>query len=199
MYFRGNDMADELLRFEIKPSNESTLVLEVFKSGVLTGKRHIFFFENYSGEVLYAPAAPEKSSVRVSIESRSITCKDTWVKPDQKKHILSVALNDMLAADQFSQITFASTGIRKKPSSQYEVTGDLTIRGTTRPVTLQVALKAIGQQRLELDGDGEIRMKEYGLKPPSAMLGLVGTKDKMQLRFLVWAERANADANAAGG
>jgi len=180
-----NNMPGELPRYEIRPSNESTLALEVFKTGFLTGKRHIFFFEKYSGEVLYAPTAPEKSSARVSIESRSITCKDTWVKPNQKKHILSVALNDMLAADQFSQVTFASKSLRKKSSSQFEVMGDLTIRGTTRPVTLQVALKAIGNQRLELDGDGEIRMKEYGLKPPSAMLGLVGTKDRMQLRFLV--------------
>ena len=62
---------------------------------------------------------------------------------------------------------------------------------------MQIALKAIGTERLELDGDANISMKEFGLKPPSAMLGLVGTKDKMQLRFLVWAERAKAGSTAA--
>ena len=92
-------MLDEAHRYEIKPSNESTVALEVFKSGLLTGKRHIFFFEKYEGEVVYDPAAPEKSATRLSVESRSITCKDTWVSPKQKQHILSVALNEMLGAD----------------------------------------------------------------------------------------------------
>lgn len=188
-------MPDEAPRYEIKPSNESTLALEVFKSGLLTGKRHIFFFEKYEGEVLYDPAAPENSTARLSVESRSITCKDTWVSSKQKQHILAVALNDMLSADQFPQITFHSNAAIKKSSSQYEVRGDLTIRGVTRAVTLQIAVKAIGTDRLELDGDTNTSMTEFGLKPPSAMLGLVGTKDKMQLRFLVWAERAKAGSS----
>jgi polyisoprenoid-binding protein YceI len=190
-------MQGEVFRYEIKPSNESTFAVEVFKTGLLTGKRHVFFFERYQGNVQYDPASPEQSSVRLNIESNSITCKDTWVSSKQKKHILSVTLHDMLAADQSPQITYVSTGIVKKSSSQYEVRGDLTIRGVTRPMLLQIATKAIGTDRLELDGDSTIPMKEFGLKPPSALLGLIGTKDKMQLRFLVWAERGKTDRSAA--
>jgi polyisoprenoid-binding protein YceI len=190
-------MPEESFRYEIRPSNESTFALEVFKNGFLTGKRHIFFFEKYEGEVLYDPAAPEKSSARLTVESGSITCQDTWVSPKQKKHILSVALNDMLAVNQFQQITFTSTAASKISSNLYEVHGDLTIRGATRPATLQVALKPIGTGRLELDGDARISIRAFELKPPSALLGLIGTKDEMQVRFLVWAERAKAGSTAA--
>jgi hypothetical protein len=51
------------------------------------------------------------------------------------------------------------------------------------------AAKPSGIERLEIDGDAEISLKDYGLMPPSAMLGLIGTKSKMTLRFLVWAEK----------
>ena len=41
-------------------------------------------------------------------------------------------------------------------------------------------------------GDAEINLKDYGLKPPTALLGLIGTKSRMTLRFLVWAEKISA-------
>jgi len=184
------DMSEELPRFEIKPSNESTLALEVFKTGLLTGKRHIFFFEKYTGEVLYDSASPEKSNAHLTIDAGSVTLQDKWLKPKQKVHILEVARNDMLAAARHPQITFTSSGAIKKSSSLYLVRGELTIRGVTRPVEIEVAVKPLGDRRLELDGNAFVRMKEYGLKPPSALLGLIGTKDRMELRFLVWAEHA---------
>ena len=185
-------------RYEIKPSSESTLALEVFKTGLLAGKRHIFFFEKYGGEILYDAEAPERSTVRVAIESASITLQDKWVKPAQKRHILDAALNEMLEAGHFAQITFVSTNISRKSPSQYEVRGDLTIRGVGKPVTVEAAVNAAGAGRLELDGDAHINMKDYGMKPPSAFMGLIGTKSGMQLRFLVWAERAKSGANVAG-
>ena len=192
-----DNMPDQTSRFEIRPSNESTFALEVFKTGLLAGKRHILFFEKYSGELEYDPQQPENSKARVLVDSRSVTCKDKWLKPEQKKKVVSMALNDMLSADQFPQITFTSTTISRKSTNQYEVRGDLTIRGTTRPVTLLLAVKPVGSERLEIDGEAAISLKDYGLKPPSALIGLVGTKDKMELRYLIWAERCSSGVRAA--
>ena len=196
MYFMDN-MPDETPRFEIRPSTESTFALEVFKTGLMAGKRHILFFEKFSGEIEYDQQQPEKSKARLVVESRSITCKDKWLKPEQRKKVVSAALNEMLSVDQFHEITFTSTTITRKSPNQYEARGDLTIRGTTRAVMVQVAAKPVGSERLELDGEATISMKDYGLKPPSALLGLIGTKDKMELRYLVWAERARSDVRAA--
>ena len=53
----------------------------------------------------------------------------------------------------------------------------------TKPITFIAAAKPSGIDRLEIDGDAEINLKDCGLKPPSALLGLIGTKSKMTLRF----------------
>jgi len=179
----------QTVRYLIRPSAESTLTLEVFKSGILAGKKHLFFFEDYQGELDYDPARVENSRVRLTIQARSVTCKDTWIKPEDRKKVLDAALNDMMAVNQYPQISFVSTSIVAKSKGQYEVRGDLTVRGIAKPVTLQAAVKSIGDVKLEIDGDTHISHHDYGLKPLSKFGGIVGTKDQMTLRFLVWAER----------
>jgi polyisoprenoid-binding protein YceI len=179
----------QTVRYLIRPSAESTLTLEAFKTGILAGKKHLFFFEDYSGEIDYDPAHPENSQARLTIQARSVTCKDTWVKADDRKKILDAALNDMMAASQYPQLVFASTHITPRSKGQYEVEGGLTVRGITKPVTLEAAVKPVAGIRLEIDGDARIRHSDYGLKPLSRFGGIVGTKNEMLLRFLVWAEK----------
>ena len=182
-------MPDETVSYLIQPSNESTFTLEVFKTGLLAGKKHFLFFEDYSGEINYNPQQPEASSVRFSVEARSVTCKDTWVKPAHKKDIVAMALDDMMAASQYPKLIFVSSRIRSTSKGQYEIQGMLTVRGITQPITFQAAVKPVGDLRLEIDGDAQISLKSYGLKAPSKFGGLIGTKDQMLLRFLVWAEK----------
>lgn len=96
----------------------------------------------------------------------------------------------MMAADQYPQLTFVSTQIVAKSKGLYEIQGDLTLRGITKPIVFQAAVKPVsGDLRLEIDGDARISHKDYGLKPISKFGGIVGTKDQMLLRFLVWAEK----------
>lgn len=186
-------MAEEITRYQIRPSEESTFTLEVSKTGLMAGKKHVLFFEQYAGEVDYDPQHPENSKVRLTVEARSATCKDAWVKKkEQRKKILDAAVNDMMAAGQYPQLTFASTRIGGKSKGQYEIQGNLTVRGIVKPIIFVAAAKPSGIDRLEIDGDAQINLKDYGLTPPSGMLGLIGTKSKMTLRFLVWAEKARA-------
>jgi polyisoprenoid-binding protein YceI len=183
-------MPEESARYLIKPSAESTFTLEVSKTGLMAGKKHFLFFEQYSGEVHYDSKRPENSLVTLTVEAQSVTCKDAWVrKKEERKKIVDVAVGDMMAAGQYPQLKFASTGITGKSKGQFEIQGDLTVRGVTKPITFVAAAKPSGIERLEIDGDAEINLKDYGLKPPAALLGLIGTKSKMILRFLVWAEK----------
>jgi polyisoprenoid-binding protein YceI len=181
---------EETTRYRIRPSAESTFTLEVSKTGLMAGKKHVLFFEQYSGEVDYNSLHPENSNVRLTVESRSVTCKDAWVKKkEQRKKIVEAAVTEMMAASQYPQLTFACTSITGKSRGQCEIQGNLTVRGITKPITFVAAAKPSGIERLEIDGDAEINLKDYGLKPPTALLGLIGTKRKMILRFLVWAEK----------
>ena len=95
-----------------------------------------------------------------------------------------------MAASQYPQLTFVSSRIATKSKGFYEIQGDLTVRGITKPIVFDAAVKQVsGDLRLEIDGDARISHKDYGLKPFSKFGGIVGTKDQMLLRFLVWAEK----------
>jgi len=190
-------VADEIPLYEIRPSNESTLRLEIFRKGLLAGEKHILFFDRYSGKILYDQHDPQRSNMRFVVESRSCTCKDNWLKRKQREKVVSFTLRKMLVAHRFPEIKFTSTGITKKASHHYDVRGDLTIRGMTRPTFIQVVAKQIGEERLEFDGEAIVRMKDYAMEPPTSVLGFAGTKNKMRLRFLFWAERVKADVLAA--
>lgn len=184
-------MPGDTTRYEIRPSTESTFALEVSKTGLMTGKKHVLFFEQYTGEVNYDSQHPENSSARLTVEARSVTCKDAWLKKkEDRMKIVAAALNEMMAASEYPQLTFSSTRISAKPQGQFEIQGSLTVRGVSKPITFVAAAKPSGIDRLEIDGDAEIDLKDYGLKPPSSMGGLIGTKSKMTLRFLVWAEKS---------
>jgi len=95
----------------------------------------------------------------------------------------------MVQAGQYAELTFSSTRVTGKGKSQYEIEGGLTVRGIMKPVTLHAAVRPIGEHRLEIDGDAQINLKDYGIKPPSVLLGVVGTKSGMALRFLIWGEK----------
>ena len=61
-------------------------------------------------------------------------------------------------------------------------------------MTADVAITSIGDDRLELDGNAQVSFSDYNLTPPSSAMGLIRTKDKMLLRFLLWGEKSQAAA-----
>jgi len=183
-------MPEAITQYSIRPSPESTFTLEVFKTGLMAGKKHLLFFEQYEGEIDYNTQHVEDSKVRLTVQAGSVTCKDTWVKREDRKKIVDFALNDMMAASLYPQLTFVSTRILTKSKGMYEIQGDLTLRGISKPIVFQAAVKPVSDGlRLEIDGDARISHKDYGLKPISKFGGIIGTKDLMLLRFLVWAEK----------
>jgi polyisoprenoid-binding protein YceI len=94
---------------------------------------------------------------------------------------------EMLDIAHHPRIRFASGKIARKDQAVFEVTGDLTIRGVSKPALVTVTASAESNGRLRLAGNSEVRLKDYGLKPPSAVLGAIGTKNEMSLTFVVFA------------
>ena len=66
---------------------------------------------------------------------------------------------------------------------QAELTGTLTLGGVQKPVTVQAAGKDEGDGTLRVTGTHELRMTEYGLKPPTLMLGTMKVNDKVTVGF----------------
>lgn len=84
-----------------------------------------------TGEVLFDPEHPSRSRVEASIDATGIDTRNG----DRDTHLRSP---DFLDVANHPTITFRSTAVRPKGAGEYEVDGELTIRGTARPVTLAV-------------------------------------------------------------
>jgi polyisoprenoid-binding protein YceI len=175
--------------YEISPAADSRFALEVAKTGLMSGKKHLFLFDRYRGTLVYDPDAPEATRVEMIIEAGSAVCQDTWVKPKDLQKIQETALKDMMAADRYPELRFVSNRVTRQPDGRFGVEGTLTVRGIDKPAMVTVALEQESGGRLRLAGEAEVRIRDYGLKPPSAVLGAVGTKNEMQVEFRVTAER----------
>jgi polyisoprenoid-binding protein YceI len=170
-------------QYKIAPAAGKEFVLEVAKTGVYNGKKHRFVFERYQGRVEFDRDAPEKTIVEIAIKSASAVCTDTWVDAKDLKKIEAYALNQMMQATRYPELTFRSSRVRRRGQSQYDVEGMLTIRDIEKPALVTVTVDSSSPDTLMIEGDSEIKLKDFGLKPPTAGLGLVGTKNEMNVRF----------------
>lgn len=179
----------ENVSYSLRPAPGKTLSLQVEKTGLLSGKKHQFVFTRFDGVVDYRPDRPEDSHVHLDIDATSIVCQDTWVSEKDRRKILDFALRDMLAADRYPQIAFTARRINRMADNAFEVIGDLTIRGVAKPASVVVRAGPQGQGALSFSGSAVIKLKDYGLKPPSAALGTIGTKNEMLMQFEITATR----------
>ncbi|MBT8267510.1 MAG: YceI family protein [Bacteroidia bacterium] len=92
-----------------------------------------------------------------------------------------------LKTDEFGQIVFKMTkvnAINKVKDAYYEVgiIGDLTIAGVTRSIHLRCFLQTLDKKVLVM-GNIELRMTEFDIEPPKALLGTIKTGDLINIKF----------------
>lgn len=123
-------------------------------------------FDKYTGVINIDDKDPTKSVVNVEIDVNSINTK--VAKRDA--HLKSP---DFFDAANHPKMTFKSTKIEKgAKANTYKVTGDLTIRGTTKPVVLDVEVSDAWTDPKEWGGNvhrgvkatGKINRQDFGLK-----------------------------------
>ncbi|MFE2110412.1 YceI family protein [Kitasatospora sp. NPDC059463] len=139
-------------------------------------------FGEFEGTARLDGADPAKSAGQLTIKAQSI---DTGVE-QRDQHLRT---NDFLDAPTYPEITFRSTSVEPRSETDYRVTGDLTIKDVTRPVTIDFeytgnAVDPYGNLRVGLEGSVTISRKEFGVTWNAALEGggvLVG--DKVVLEF----------------
>ena len=119
-------------------------------------------FSGLSGVLKLDESDYTHSAVEVSIPTASVSTVD-----DKLDAHLKAA--DSFDVEKFPTLTFNSTSIRSNGGRDYEVTGDLTIRGITKSVTLSVSDVSApskdpwGNQRIGLSGTAKIDRRDFGL------------------------------------
>jgi polyisoprenoid-binding protein YceI len=152
-------------------------------------RKHVLFLQQYSGEVDYDCENPENSRVQLVFDATSVVCRDEWLKPEKRESFLAFVQKEMLAADDHEKITFSSDRINRISSTRFHLEGTLNLRGRAKPLLFVVVVIQNGKDRLEIDGTAQLRMSDYGIHRPSTLFGLIGTRDEVVLRFLLWPER----------
>lgn len=95
----------------------------------------------------------------------------------------------------FPEITFVSTEVAQSGPETFEVSGDLTIKGVTRPVSVEfeytgTAVDVLGATRLGLEGKTVVNRKDWGINWNAALeAGGVLVGEKVTLEFEVSATR----------
>lgn len=126
--------------------------------GMMTVRGH-FAEVSATGEIY--PDQPERSRVEVTINAASIRTHNEQRDNDLRS-------SNFLEVDKYPTITFESTRIERKSPDRGTMTGDLTIKGVTRPVTLNVV--KYGEfndpnmgHRIGYAAETEINRKDFGM------------------------------------
>jgi polyisoprenoid-binding protein YceI len=123
-------------------------------------------FTDYEGTIVVADD-PSESSVEVVIQAASIDTNDA----SRDNHVRT---NDFLAVEEFPTLAFRSTKVELSPRGAWKVNGDLTVRGVTRPIVLDVEFEGViqdpwGNQRLGFTASGEIDRNDFGVSFNAAL------------------------------
>jgi polyisoprenoid-binding protein YceI len=173
----------EPVNYEFGAVPGSRITLTVEKTGLWSGRKHVFEFERFNGRVVYDRDTPNQSQVELTIEAASAICKDSWVSEKDRRNILTFMLRDMLDAERHPRLAFKSNAIVLRGERSFDVTGNLAVRGIEKPARVSVTIDDGGGALESVSGQSVVRLKDYGLKPPRAALGTIGTKDEMTVEF----------------
>jgi polyisoprenoid-binding protein YceI len=141
-------------------------------------------FNEFEGVIMADAENPERSSVRLNIQVASIDTRNA----DRDQHLRT---NDFFDAPNFPQITFASNCVDHVEHGHYIVSGDVTIRGVTREITVPIDLLGVerdptGHLRAGFEGSRRIDRQDFGLKWDTALdAGGVLGSNKITLEFEV--------------
>ncbi|EST33627.1 YceI family protein [Streptomyces roseochromogenus] len=139
-------------------------------------------FDDFTGTLHLDGTDPGKSTATLDVKMESI---DTG-NADRDGHLKS---SDFFKTDEFPTMTFRSTKAEALGGDEYRITGDLSLLGVTKPISIDLefngaAKDPFGNERVGFEGRTEILRSEWGLTWNAALeTGGVLVSDKIKLNF----------------
>lgn len=118
-------------------------------------------FKDFDGSFTFDEKDPAADKVNVTINTSSVDTNHT----ERDKHLRSA---DFLNVGKFPQATFVSTGV-KKDGDELDITGNLTLNGVTKPITLEAKMLGQGDDpwggyRAGFEAEGKLALKDFNIK-----------------------------------
>jgi len=149
-------------------------------------------FKDFDGTIRFDPQHPADSGVQFTVQAASISTENA----DRDKHLKSP---DFFDAEKFPALSFTSTKVTPKGGNSYDVTGNLTIRGVTKtitvPATFRGTVKTQQGEKAGFQSSFTINRMDYGVAWNRAVEGggtILG--DDVNVSIKIEATRAPAAA-----
>lgn len=117
-------------------------------------------FADYEGTIAFDPADHSTAVVNLEIDAASI-------KTDSERRDGHLKSGDFFEVEKYPTITFKSTGVKPLTADTGILTGELTMKGITKPVELQYTILGVGPGRegkvLGLEATGKINRKDFNV------------------------------------
>ncbi|WP_010096876.1 YceI family protein [Ornithinibacillus scapharcae] len=141
-------------------------------------------FTEFEASLEADPSDLTGASIEFTVDLNSIDTRNE----DRDNHLRS---NDFLDIASHPKMTFVATDIKSTGDNEYDVTGDLTIRGVTKPVTFEMTMEGVhkdpwGNEVAGFSGTGKLNRKDFGLVWNAALETggvLVGEEVKINLEI----------------
>jgi polyisoprenoid-binding protein YceI len=146
-------------------------------------------FHNFTADIEADPTDLTSATIEFSVETASV---DTRNK-DRDAHLVSA---DFFDAENHPAMTFHSTNIEKSDEGEYNVTGDLSLRGVTKQETFIVTFEGQGKdpwgnEKVGFSAEGTLNRSDYGLVWNAALeTGGVLVGDKVKINLQIQAAKA---------
>ena len=153
-------------RYAVEPQH-TQIEFAVSHMGFTTYYGH---FSNASGSLQLSPADPAASQLEIAVPVSTVSTTSDKLDEELKSP-------DWLDAAQFPQMTFRSTKVVPTGADAAEVSGDLTLHGVTKPVTLHARFVGAGTNPLDkkytvgFQIGGEINRSDFGVKTYVPLIG----------------------------
>lgn len=135
----------------------ASLVVRVVHMGF---SHYTMRFNSLSGSFTYDPANWQNTKAAIVVDPKSIDTED---------NAFSKTVAGYFEPDKYPVIQFTSTSLAQTAEGQGKLTGDLTLHGVTKPVTLDVVFNGVGPgllgagTRMGFSGTGQVKRSEFGI------------------------------------
>ena len=156
-----------------------------------------FFDMERHPEITFSSTAVEQLDAENYRVTGDLTIKTASIDTRNADRDAHLRGNDFFDMENHPEITFASTAIESLDDDHFKVTGDLTIKGVTKPVSVDfeyagTAVDPFGNHRIGLEGKTTVNRKDWGVNWNAALeAGGVLVSEKVTLEFDVSAIRSD--------
>jgi polyisoprenoid-binding protein YceI len=160
-----------------------SLRVKTYREGMAAKVGHDLVFEVTTWEaVLESTGDPAGSTIELSADPRSLQVREALrgLKPLSDGDRAEIARNIDGKVLQGRPITFRSTAVRPAEGDRgLAVEGELTMAGSSRPVTMRLEMEADGR----LTGTVPLTQSDWGIKPYRGLMGALKVRDELEIEI----------------